>query len=72
MGCLVIVSADEINALLTEGIREDDDNLVDPKIVFSVVKLVDNFDKDVDKCVTGVVVPIKGKADEVSVTKVTT
>ena len=72
MGCLVIVSADEINVLLSEGIPEDDDNLIDPKCVFSVVKLVDNFDKDFDKCVTGVVVPIMGKADEVSVTKVTT
>ena len=72
MGCLVVVSVDEINALLSESIGEDDDNFVEPKIVFFVVKLVDNFDKDVDKCVTGVVVPIKGKADEVSVTKVTT
>ena len=72
MGCLVIVSADEINVLLSESIGEDDNILVDPKPVFSVVKLDDNFDKDVDKCVTGVVVPIKGKADEVSETRVTT
>ena len=67
-----MVLADEIDMLLSKSTVEDDDNLVDPKIVFSVVKLDDNFDKDVDKCVTGVVVPIKGKADEASVTKVTT